>query len=172
MSNYFEDLEIGKTIELGSHTFTREEIIDFAKKYDPQPFHLDDAAAERSLFKRLSASGWHTAAVWLRLMVDARNRQADIIRFRGERPARYGPSPGFEELKWVKPVFVGDTIRFTTRVIEKRDSRSRPEVGLIVYQNEGFNQAGDLVFSLRSKIFVERRAPLAILSRQPAGERG
>jgi len=168
MSNYFEDLETGKTIELGSHTFTREEIIDFAKKYDPQPFHLGDAAAEQSLFKRLSASGWHTAAVWLRLMVDARNRQSDMIRFRGGRPARYGPSPGFEQLKWLKPVFAGDTIRFTARVVEKRDSRSRPDVGLIVYQNEGFNQAGDLVFSLRSKIFVERREPLRIPERSGA----
>ena len=160
MSNYFEDLETDKTIELGSHTFTRAETIDFAAKYDPQPFHLDDAAAEQSLFKRLSASGWHTAAVWLRHMVDARNRQADMVRFRGERPARYGPSPGFEQLKWLKPVLAGDTIRFTTRIIEKRDTRSRSEVGLVVFQNEGFNQAGELVFSLVSKIFVERRAPL------------
>jgi acyl dehydratase len=160
VSNYFEDLETEKTIELGSHTFTREETIDFAAKYDPQPFHLDDAAAEASLFKRLSASGWHTAAVWLRHMVDARNRQADMVRFCGERPARYGPSPGFEQLKWLKPVYAGDTIRFTTRIIEKRPSRSRPEVGLVVFQNEGFNQSGELVFSLISKIFVERRAPL------------
>jgi acyl dehydratase len=93
-------------------------------------------------------------------MVDERNRQADMVRFRGERPARYGPSPGFEQLKWLKPVYVDDTIRFTTRIIEKRDSRSRPEVGLVLFQNEGFNQAGELVFSLVSKIFVERRAPL------------
>lgn len=157
--NYLEDLETEKTIELGSHTFSREEIIDFAAKYDPQPFHLDDAAAEASLFGRLSASGWHTAAVWLRHMVDERNRQADMVRFRGERPARYGPSPGFEQLKWLKPVYAGDTIRFTTRIIEKRDSRSRPDVGLVVFQNEGYNQVGELVFSLVSKIFVERRVP-------------
>src|SRR5262245_29316487 len=110
MSAYFEDLAIGPVIALGSHTFTREEIIDFARKYDPQPFHLDDEAGARSLFGGLSASGWHTSAIWLRCMIDYRNRQADLMRFRGERPARYGPSPGFENIRWLKPVLVGDTL--------------------------------------------------------------
>jgi acyl dehydratase len=160
MGVYFEDLMIGAQVELGSHTFTRAEILAFARKYDPQPFHLDDAAARRSLFGSLSASGWHTAAIWLRLMVDARNRDGDVMRFRGERPARYGPSPGFEQLKWIMPVLVDDTLRFTTKVVEKRDVRSRPEVGLVIYQNEGFNQKGELVFQITSKIFVERRAAL------------
>ena len=159
MSRYFEDLVEGAIVELGSHVFTRAEIIDFAKKYDPQAFHLDEEAAARSLFGALSASGWHTAAIWLRLLVDERNRQGELMRFRGERPARYGPSPGFEKLRWIKPVLVDDTIRFTTRVIEKRDSRTRPEVGLVLFQNEGINHKDELVFTLVSKIFVERRHP-------------
>lgn len=157
MSNYFEDLQIGSSVGLGSHMFSREEIVDFARKYDPQPFHLDEAAARQSLFGGLCASGWHTAAVWLRHLVDHRRREAELIRFRGEQPARYGPSPGFENLRWLKPVFVGDTLTFTTRVREKVDSRSRPELGLVLFDNEGINQNGELVFSVVSKVFVERR---------------
>ena len=80
-----------------------------------------------------------------------------MMRYRGERPAKYGPSPGFEKLRWLKPVFVDDTVRYTTRIIEKRDSKSRPQVGLVLFQNEGYNQHGELVFSLVSKMFVERR---------------
>src|SRR5262245_23849323 len=159
MGAYFEDLVVGAPVELGSHTFGRAEIMEFARKYDPQPFHLDDEAARRSLFGSLSASGWHTAAIWLRLLVDNRNREGDFMRFRGERPARYGPSPGFEQLKWIKPVFVGDTVRYTTRIIEKRDSKSRPAVGLLIFQNEGLNQQGELVFSLVSKMFVDLQVP-------------
>lgn len=149
MSRYFEDLDVGTSIALGSHTFTREEIVDFARKYDPQPFHLDEDAARESLFGALCASGWHTSAVWLRHLIDHRNREADLMRFQGERPARYGPSP----------VFVGDTLTFTTRVKEKIDSRSRPGIGLVLFDNEGTNQNGDLVFSVMSKVFVERRQP-------------
>lgn len=161
MSRYFEDLEIGAGVSLGSHTFTRGEIVDFARKYDPQPFHLDDDAARQSLFGALCASGWHTSAIWLRLLIDHRNREADLMRFRGERPARYGPSPGFEDLRWLKPVFVGDTLTFTSRVKEKIDSRSRPGIGLVLFDNEGFNQNGELVFSVVSKVFVERRQPFS-----------
>ena len=161
MSNFFEDLEIGRAAELGSHTFTREEIVDFARRYDPQPFHLDEAAAKQSLFGALCASGWHTAAIWLRLMLDYRKRQADLMAFRGERAAHYGPSPGFEKLRWVKPVLAGDTLRFTTRITDKIDSRSRPGVGLVVSENEGFNQHGVLAFSVIAKVFVERRTALS-----------
>jgi acyl dehydratase len=160
MSNYFEDLAVGATAELGAHTFTREEIVDFGRRFDPQPFHLDEAAAKESLFGALCASGWHTAAIWLRLVLDYRKREVDLLAFRGERPARYGPSPGFENLRWVKPVFAGDTIRFTTRIKEKIDSKSRPALGLVLSENEGFNQRhGDLVFSVIGKVFVERRKP-------------
>lgn len=161
MSNYLEDLEIGRTIELGQHTFTREEIIQFARAFDPQPFHLDEAAAARSLFGRLCASGWHTAAVWLRLLIDHRRREADLIAYAGGRPARYGPSPGFEKIRWLKPVYPGDTIRFTTTVREKLPSRSRPSVGLVRSENAGYNQDGALVFSVIGKVFVERREPPA-----------
>lgn len=157
MSLYFEDVIAGQTHELGQYNFSRESIVAFAQEYDPQPFHLDEEDGRRSMYGAMTASGWQTTSVWLRLLVDQRNREADFMRFRGERPARYGPSPGFEKLQWLKPVFVGDTVRFTTRIIEKRDSKSRPQVGLLLFQNEGYNQHGVLVFSLISKMFVERR---------------
>jgi acyl dehydratase len=159
MSVWFEDLVVGTRVELGGHTFTRAEIIDFATKFDPQRFHLSEEGAKDSLFGALCASGWHTSSVWLRTVVDYRRRQADQMVFRGETPARYGPSPGFEKIRWLKPVFVGDTIRFASMVHEKRDSRSRPDVGLLLSLNEGHNQHGDLVFSIISKMFVERRHP-------------
>ena len=160
MSNYFEDLEIGAVASLGSHLFGREEIMSFARRYDPQQFHLDKDAAKGGLFGGLSASGWHTGSIWLRLMLDHRKREADLIAFRGERPARYGPSPGFEKLSWLKPVLVDDTITFTTRVIEKLDAGTRPEFGLVHWYNEGCNQRGEVAFSVVSKVFVERRYPL------------
>jgi acyl dehydratase len=155
--NHLEDLVVGTTIEIGSHTFIRDEIIDFARKFDPQPFHLDEDAGKRSLFGGLAASGWHTSAIWLRHLLDYRRRIADQILFQGGTPARYGPSPGAEKLRWIKPVLAGDTLRFTTRLREKIDSKSRPTVGLIVADNEAWNQKGDLVFTVVGKMFVERR---------------
>ena len=126
MSNYFEDVAVGVTVELGQTVFTREDILAFARKFDPQPFHLDDEAARKSLFGALCASGWHTAAMWLRHNIDHRKRITDQIVYRGDKPARWGPSPGFEKIRWLKPVFVGDTIRYTQRVREKieRDRKS------------------------------------------------
>lgn len=160
MSFYFEDLEAGPVTELGSHRFTRAEIVDFASKFDPQLFHMSEEGAKGSLLGGLCASGWHTSSVWLRYMVDNRMRQGQLMEFRGEKPAAYGPSPGAEKIRWLKPVFVDDVIRFTTRVHEKRDVKSRPNVGLLMSLNEGHNQNGELVFSVISKMFVERREPL------------
>jgi acyl dehydratase len=157
MAQYFEDVEVGRVIDLGAHTFTRDEIVAFAREFDPQPFHLSDEGAEGTLFSGLCASGWHTSAVWLRHVVDYRRRQADMMRFRGTTPARWGPSPGFDNIRWLKPVYVGDTIRYTTSVREKRPSRSRPEVGLVISDNEGINQHAEVVFQVTSKMLVERR---------------
>jgi hypothetical protein len=107
---YFEDLRIGTRAEVGSHTFTADEIRAFAREFDPQPFHLDEEAAAGSHFGALCASGWHTAAVCLRHVVLARQRQQAELRRRGEPVARIGPSPGLRDLKWPRPVYVGDTI--------------------------------------------------------------
>src|SRR5690348_2880545 len=126
---FLEDIRVGDKTELGRHTFTAEEIKSFAERFDPQPFHVDAAAAARSHFGGLVASGWHTGSICIRLLVQHRLREEDAMRARGEPVGRTGPSPGFRELKWVKPVHAGDTISFASEVIEKRAALSRPDKG-------------------------------------------
>jgi acyl dehydratase len=154
---FWNDIATGERIELGRHTFTAEDIKAFARRFDPQPFHLDEAAAARSHFGALCASGWHSASVWMRLMVDHLKREDAELRARGERVAALGPSPGFRELKWLKPVYAGDTIAYSTEIAEKRASNSRPSLGLITFRNMGTNQKGEPVISFVSVGFVERR---------------
>src|SRR5476651_1831553 len=123
---YFEDIRVGDTTELGRHTFGADEIKAFARRFDPQLFHIDEAAAEASHFGALCASGWHTAVAWMRLMVDHRRREAEAALARGEPVAGIGPALGFRDLKWSTPVYVGDTIEYKSEVIEARISNSRP----------------------------------------------
>jgi acyl dehydratase len=154
---YFEDLRVGDRMEIGSHTFTADEIKAFAREFDPQPFHLDEEAAARSHFGALVASGWHTAAMCLRHVVEARHRHQAELRKRGEPVATTGPSPGLRDLKWPKPVYAGDTITFATEIVELRDNPKRPGVGLRVARNTGANQRGELVYSVLSSTYIERR---------------
>jgi acyl dehydratase len=154
---FFEDIVVGQRFELGRHTFTAEGIKAFARLYDPQPFHIDEQAAARSHFGALVASGWQTAAVWMRLMVEHHRRQMAAMRARGEAVAELGPSPGFRELKWLKPVYVGDTVIYFTEVMETRASNSRPTWGLMTIRNSGVNQKGEPVISFISTAFVARR---------------
>jgi acyl dehydratase len=155
---YFEDLVIGETDELGSTTFASDDIIRFARQFDPQPFHVDAEAARSSLFGGLCASGWHTASVWMKHMVGHRDRIRAYALERGERPARLGPSPGFSNLKWSKPVYAGDTITYRTTVTAKRPSASRPGWGLVFHHNTGTNQHGEEIFAFDGMVFWERQA--------------
>lgn len=154
---FFEDIKVGDRAEVGRHTFTADEIKRFATKFDPQPFHLDEVAAAKSSFGALCASGWHTASVWMRLMVEHNKREDAAQRARGEPVAALGPSPGFRELKWLKPVYVGDTITYATEIVETRASNSRPGWGLMSFKNTGVNQNNEPVISFISVAFVERR---------------
>lgn len=156
--SFFEDIEVGDRRALGSHTFTREEIIAFATKYDPQPFHIDEEAAKRTHFGGLVASGWHTASMWMKCFVADRLRDAAERSARGERVAQVGPSPGFKNLRWLKPVYAGDTISFATEVKEKLPSKSKAEWGILVAHNSGVNQHGELVVDFESTVFIQRRA--------------
>ena len=153
-TRFFEDLEIGRSHELGSFVFSAEEIVAFARSFDPQPFHLDEGAAANSLFGRLAASGWHTAAVWMAAMVSHRKRQLAATT---GRPARLGPSPGFRNLSWTRPVYAGDRITYRSEVTDKRLSASRPEWGLFFHRNTGTNQNGEEVFRFEGCVFVERK---------------
>ncbi|HEX8662747.1 MAG TPA: MaoC family dehydratase [Beijerinckiaceae bacterium] len=154
---FFEDVPVGETAMLGTYTFTPETVIAFAREFDPQPFHVDPEVAARSHFGALAASGWHTAAAWMKRLVERRTRQREAALARGQRPVNFGPSPGFRDLRWVKPVYAGDTLTFRTTVVDKRPSASRPEWGLILSHNTGHNQAGELVYEFSGAGFVERR---------------
>jgi acyl dehydratase len=144
----FEDMEVGSEIDCGEHTFTREEIVEFAGQFDPQPFHIDDAAAAASPFGGLIASGWHTCSVMMGLLV--RNAFKDSTSM---------GSPGIDEIRWLKPVRVGDTIRMRNKVLGKRVSQSKPDRGLVETQWEGINQHGETVITVRSKGLFGLRHP-------------
>lgn len=155
---FFEDIGVGDAMEYGRYTFTAEAIKTFAARFDPQLFHMDEAAAARSPFGALCASGWHTAVTWMRLMIDYRRRMDEAMLARGEKVASIGPALGFRELKWPRPVYVGDTVSYRSEVIELRTSNSRPHAGLMSFRSTGVNQNGQPVLSLISTTFVERRS--------------
>ncbi|MFX1762530.1 MaoC family dehydratase [Paraburkholderia sp. A1RI-2L] len=136
----YEDLEVGKAYEVGSHTFGREEIVQFAQQFDPQPFHLSEAAGEASHFGGLVASGWHTCSVMMGL----------LVRNFLEGSTSMG-SPGIDEIRWIKPVRVGDTITLTNNIVSKRVSQSKPDRGIVETRWEGRNQHGEIVVTVSSK---------------------
>lgn len=154
---YFEDIKVGDRRELGSFTFTPELIKTFALQFDPQPFHLDEEAGRKSQFGGLAASGWHVAAVYMKLTVAALQRDMQESIARGEKPIASGPSPGFRELKWHKPVLAGDTLTFASEVSAVRTLESRPQWGLINVYNTGVNQRGELTLSFIAAVFKPRR---------------
>ena len=154
---FFEDIVIGDKREIGSYTFNAPDIKTFAARFDPQLFHMDEEAAARSHFGKLVASGWHTAAMWMRLMVEYRKREADRLRALGSPVPTIGPSPGFRNLNWSLPVYVGDTVSYASDVVETRLSNSRPGWGLMTVRNSGTNQNGKPVMSFFSTGFVGRR---------------
>jgi len=157
LMRFFEDIEIGQRREVGSFTFTADAIKKFAGQFDPQRFHLDEEAGRKSLFGGLAASGWHVGSVCMKLLVADGQRLAREALARGEQLAAWGPSPGFRDLRWIKPVLAGDTISFASEVESRRVSEKRPEWGILQVRNTGTNQRGELVFSILATAFVQRR---------------
>jgi acyl dehydratase len=153
---FFEDVTVGEKTRLGSHTFTREEIVGFAAEWDPQPFHLDEEAGRASIFGSLCASGWHTACVAMRLMVDARAALRDAQQARGEPIPRLGVSPGVSKLRWLIPTQPGDTLTYYREVLGKRETR-QPQWGLVHTRAWAVNQNGHEALSFESSVFIERR---------------
>lgn len=147
---YYEDMVVGSAASYGSYQVTREEVIAFASKYDPQAFHLSDEAAAQTHFGRLSASGWHTCAMAMAMAVE---------RMAEERLAGLG-SPGIDELRWLKPVYPGDTLRCEQELLEKRRSKSRPEMGLTKGETRVFNQHDEMVLRFVANGMVATRDPL------------
>jgi acyl dehydratase len=148
-----EFFAIGTTITLGSHTFTPQEIKAFASKYDPQVFHTDEEAAKKSVFGGLCASGWHTAATWMKYNLAS---AIDAAGWTGPGPApEFGPSPGFRNLKWLKPVYAGETIRFTRTCLAHRPVASRPGWRLLTIRAEAFDSTGDKVIECENAVLVK-----------------
>jgi len=151
MSWYWEDMEVGMSDRFGPIHVEREEVLAFARRYDPQPFHLDDEAAARTHFGRLAASGWHTCSMMMAAMVE---RWQEVP---GWQEQLLG-AMGIDELRWRRPVFPGDTLRGTSELIAKVETRSRREMGILKWHTRLFNQDDAEVLSLIS-IVMQRRRP-------------
>jgi acyl dehydratase len=143
---YWEDFPVGDTMEMGSHMFSEAEIVAFARQFDPQSFHIDPAAAKQSVFGGLIASGWHTCAIAMRLMVEK------YIA----RSASLG-SPGLDNIRWLAPVRAGDTIAYRRRIIAARASESKSGVGLVQTRWEALNQRGEMVMTMEGWGMFGRR---------------
>lgn len=147
---YWEDLVVGEETTFGHYDVTREEVLEFARKYDPQPFHLSDEAAAKTHFGRLAASGWHTAAMAMAVIVGHLNAH----------PQAGLGSPGVDELRWLKPVYPGDRLTVRAKVLDKTPSRSKPEIGSLRSQTIVTNQDG---------VEVMRYISIVLMARRPAG---
>jgi acyl dehydratase len=142
----------GQKIVIGSLLFTAEDIIAFAKKFDPQPFHTDAEAAKNYVFGGLCASGWHTCAGWMKTYIAYRDQERARLLAEGIEPPKFGPSPGFKKLQWLKPVYAGDTITYSTSLIDSRPLMSRPGTFLSTSANEGVNQKGETVLRFQGSV--------------------
>ncbi len=145
---YFEDFAPGQVLELGSRTISRESMLAFAREFDPQPFHVDEEAARRSIYGGLLASGWHTCSLWMRILCDGLLTDTASLG-----------SPGIDELRWLKPVRPGDTLSVRMTILEAIPSRSKPDRGLLRSLTEMRNQHGEVVLTARG---------LSLLGRRPA----
>lgn len=154
---WFEDFPLGQKTVLGSYTFTEENILAFARKYDPQPFHVDKTAAEKSIYGGLIASGWHTAAVWMKLMIA--NRRAAVAAG-GEAVQDNFVSPGVREIKWLKPVRPGTTLTYVNESFAKLDWPTLPQFGLVEGHNEARDESGALYYSFINRVLIARRSAL------------
>jgi len=143
---YFEDFAPGQVLELGSRTISRESMLAFAREFDPQPFHVDEEAAKRSIYGGLLASGWHTCSLWMRILCDGLLTDTASLG-----------SPGIDELRWLKPVRPGDTLSVRMTILEAIPSRSKPDRGLIRSLTEMRNQHGEVVLTARGLSLFGRR---------------
>ena len=148
---YYEDIEVGRRQSFGRYEVSLEEVTRFATAYDPQPFHLDEEFAATTHFGRISASGWHTCAMTMRMLVE---NMKDVEQ------AGLG-SPGVDNLRWLRPVYPGDILRCETEILEKRRSKSRPEMGLFKSRCQTFNQNDEAVLDMVSNGLIRTRDPTA-----------
>jgi len=143
---WYEDYPVGETVEFGDHLVTQDEVLEFARRYDPQPFHVDPAAAAQSIYGGLIASGWMTSSIAMRLMVD-----------HYLSPQSSMGSPGVDELRWLRPVRPGDRLRMRVTVLDSRVSQSKPDRGMILLLWEVLNQDRTVVMSMKGWGMYRRR---------------
>jgi len=143
---YFEDVQVGDVMRFGRYDVTREEIIEYARQFDPQPFHLDEEAAKASMFGGLIASGWHTGAMLMRMVAE---HMTPVHATSG--------AMGFDDLKWLRPVRPGGVLTVESEIREKIESRSRPDSGTVKIESRVSNQRGEVVMSLVSLVIYLRR---------------
>src|SRR5438132_1928665 len=143
---YFEDLKVGDRFRSGTYKVTEEQIVSFAREFDPQPFHLDPAVARQTMFKGLIASGWHTAAITMRLFVQTLNFTEGAIGL------------GVDELRWPNAVRPGDVLQVETEIVDLRESRSKPSHGIVRIRNVTTNQRGEVVQTMFASALVLRRS--------------
>jgi acyl dehydratase len=144
---YWEDFQVGETVELGRHTVDREAVIAFAKEFDPQPFHVDEEAAKTSFYGGLIASGWHTCGIVMRMMCDSYLNQSASLG-----------SPGVDSVRWLLPVRPGDTLRATRTILESRASSSKPTMGIVKNRWDVYNQNDDKVMTMEGYGLFARRS--------------
>jgi acyl dehydratase len=143
---WWEDFKVGDAAELGRHTFTEDEIMAFARQFDPQAFHIDRSSAEKTVFGGLIASGWHTCAVGMRLLCETLVNHTVSLG-----------SPGIDNIRWLEPVRAGDTLTYRRIVVESRASTTRKGVGLVKHRWEAVNQRGELVLTMEGWGFFGRK---------------
>jgi acyl dehydratase len=144
---YFEDMTVGDEVTYGTYDVTREEVLEFAQRWDPQPFHLSDEEAAKTHFGRIAASGWHTTAMTM----------ACIARYVVEHDHQGLGAAGIDELRWRKPVFPGDTLTISGKVVDMTPSRSKPEIGSVRTETTVTNQHGEPVMTFTSIVLMRRR---------------
>ena len=158
MGLYMEEIVLHELVALGSFAFTRNNMIAYSHKFDPVGFHVDEAAGRASIYGAMTAAGLHVGAAWMSCYITRNAKARATLEATGKHLPEVGPSPGFKNMRWLKPVFAGDVISFFTTPIQKRLLKSRPGWGMVSGYSEGINQNGVLVFSFESSELIASNA--------------
>ena len=155
MGLFMEEIALDERVPLGSYSFTRENMLAYSLKFDPVGFHVDDEAARQSPFGEITAAGLHVACGWMACFVESNTMARAALAKAGKLLPEVGPSPGIKAMRWLKPVYAGDVIAFSTMATAKRALASRPGWAMVTGYNEGVNQRGELVFSFESAVLTK-----------------
>ena len=156
MGLFMEEITLDDRVALGSYSFSIENMLAYSRKFDPVGFHVDDAAGKASVYGAMTAAGLHVGCGWMACFIERNTAARAALEAVGKQLPEIGPSPGFKNMRWLKPVFAGDTLHYFTTATAKRPLASRPGWGVVSGYNEGMNQHGELVFSFESAVLTAR----------------